>query len=171
MRPADHDRHAATPELPGERVGVKRGGRRGGDPHEIRRHGRSRTGSTISSVCVTIVLARRERRDQRHRELRKLNQAPPRSRRDSGDSAVIRWIRIGSGAGRVSAEMRLPQRALRNARSNPGSARTTVSRSTVSEMRMWPGMPKPEPGTVSTPSSASSRTKATSSSIGVRGNT
>src|SRR5262249_39175463 len=63
------------------------------------------------------------------------------------------------------------QRALRNARSKPGSARTTVSRSTVSEIRMWPGMPKPEPGTVSTPSSASRRTKATSSSIGVRGNT
>src|SRR4029453_14223681 len=64
-----------------------------------------------------------------------------------------------------------PPRALRNARSKPGSARTTVSRSTVSEVRMWPGMPKPEPGTVSTPSSASKRTKATSSSIGVRGNT
>ena len=64
-----------------------------------------------------------------------------------------------------------PQRALRNARSKPGSARTTVSRSTVREMRMWPGMPNPEPGTVSTPSSASRRTKATSSAMGVRGNT
>src|SRR6202008_4140528 len=61
--------------------------------------------------------------------------------------------------------------ALRNARSKPGSARTMVSRSTVSEMRMWPGMPKPEPGTVRTPSSASDRTKATSSSMGVCGNT
>src|SRR5262245_13707362 len=64
-----------------------------------------------------------------------------------------------------------PPRAFWNARSKPGSERTTVSRSTVSEMRMWPGMPKPEPGTVSTPSSASRRTNATSSSIGVRGNT
>src|SRR5262249_8775317 len=64
-----------------------------------------------------------------------------------------------------------PPRAFWNARSKPGSARTTVSRSTVSEMRMWPSMPKPEPGTVSTPSSASRRTNATSSSIGVRGNT
>src|SRR5207247_9056274 len=43
-------------------------------------------------------------------------------------------------------------RALRNARSKPGSARTTVSRSTGREMRMWPGMPTPGPGTVSTPS-------------------
>src|SRR5262249_26709506 len=61
--------------------------------------------------------------------------------------------------------------AFRNARSKPGSARTIVSRSTVSQMRMWPGTPKPEPGTVRTPSSASRRTNATSSSIGVRGNT
>ena len=60
----------------------------------------------------------------------------------------------------------LPPRALRSVR-----AGGRVSRSTVSEMRMWPGMPKPEPGTVSMPSSASMRTKATSSSMGVRGNT
>src|SRR5262249_56355204 len=81
------------------------------------------------------------------------------------------------GVGRLDRGLALavrhqrPPRAFWNARSKPGSARTTVSRSTVSEMRMWPAMPKPEPGTVSTPSSASRRTNATSSSIGVRGNT
>src|SRR5439155_19638946 len=62
-------------------------------------------------------------------------------------------------------------RAFRKARSKPGSARATVSRLTVSEMRMWPGIPKAEAATVSSPSSASRRTNDTSSSIGVRGNT
>ena len=80
-------------------------------------------------------------------------------------------ILASSMINRTNSRPDLGQRALRNARSKPGSARTTVSRSTVSEMRMWPGMPNPEPGTVSTPSSASSRTNATSSGIGVRGNT
>src|SRR6267142_1246859 len=76
--------------------------------------------------------------------------------------------RLGRRPRRADAQA-APPRAFRNARSKPGSARTTVSRSTVSEMRMCPGMPKPEPGTVSTPSSARRRTKATSSAIGVRG--
>ena len=35
---ADHHGHAATAEFPSEAVGVKSGRRRGGDPHEIRRH-------------------------------------------------------------------------------------------------------------------------------------
>ncbi len=54
-----------------------------------------------------------------------------------------------------------------SALANPGSERTTVSRETVRDSRMYPPRPKPVPGTASTPSDCSSRTKAMSSGTGV----
>src|SRR5207244_12127541 len=74
---------------------------------------------------------------------------------DSGDQAdrvqrVDHVRQLDEGGARLGHHA--VWRAFWNARSKPGRARTTVSRSTVSEIRMCPGMPKPEPGTVSTPS-------------------
>jgi hypothetical protein len=88
VRSADHHRHAAAAELAGECVGVKRGRRRRGDPHQVRR--RVEVDRIDDLVGVrNAVLGRRERRHQRHGELRKLNEAgsakTPRLRRFSGD--------------------------------------------------------------------------------------
>jgi hypothetical protein len=50
----------------------------------------NRTGINDLVGVSHVVLCRRERRDQRHRELWKLDKRPRRRRRDSEDSAVIR---------------------------------------------------------------------------------
>ena len=88
VRSADDDGHAAAAEFPGKTIGVKSGRRRGCDPHEVRRHVEPHRLDDLVRVR-NRVLGRRERRDQRHRELRELDQAAvaeaPRLRRLGGD--------------------------------------------------------------------------------------
>ena len=76
MRSADHHRHAAAAELAGESVGVKGGRRRRGDPHEVRRHIEPDRFDDFVGMRNRVV-AWRERSDQRHGQLWKLNQAGP----------------------------------------------------------------------------------------------
>ncbi len=85
---ADHHGHAATTELAREAVGVESRGRRGGDRHEVRRHVEPHRLDDFVRVR-NRVLGRRQRRDQRHGELRELDQTATakasRLRRLGGD--------------------------------------------------------------------------------------
>jgi hypothetical protein len=84
MNTADHGADAATAELAGQVVSVRSGRRRRGNRHQIGRHVESHRLDDFVDVR-DLVLGRRERRDERHRELGKLNQTTaaktPRLRR------------------------------------------------------------------------------------------
>jgi hypothetical protein len=88
VRPADHDRDTPAPERVGHLVGMQRRGRGRGDPDQVGRAVEVEALDDLVGV-VDVVLARGQGRDQRHRELRELNQARPaqatRLRRLGGD--------------------------------------------------------------------------------------
>ena len=89
MRSANDNRHAAAAKFPGEAIGVKSGRGWGRDPDEVGRDVESHRLHDFIGVRNKM-LRWRERGDQWHRQLRKLDQAaipqPPRLRR----LAVIR---------------------------------------------------------------------------------
>src|SRR5262249_52956052 len=71
---ADHNGHGAATEFPGETVSVKCGRCCGGNPYQVRRYFKPHR--FRDSVRVPDhVFSRRERRDERHGELRELDQA------------------------------------------------------------------------------------------------
>jgi hypothetical protein len=71
---AEDDRHAAAPEFAGEAVGVPGRGGRGGDADQIDRRVEADTVDDFVRVRDGV-LPRREGRDERHGELRELDQA------------------------------------------------------------------------------------------------
>jgi len=97
VRSAEHDGHAAAAKLPGEVVGVQ-GGRRGrGDPHQVGRRVEPHQLDDLVRM-PDVVLTRRERRDQRHRELGELDQPGatqvPRRGRFGGDQVDVHAVPV-----------------------------------------------------------------------------
>ncbi len=111
---ADHDGHPPAPEHVGDRVGVRRRRRGRGDPDQVRRAIEIEPLDDLVGV-VDVVLRRGQGRDQRHRELRELDQARPaqsaRLRRFRGDQ-VDPHVRSRRRRGRAGASsVRTPRPA------------------------------------------------------------
>src|SRR6476659_8118506 len=95
MGSANDDRDAATAELPSKGVGVKGGRCRGRNRHEVCWCVEPDLLDDLVSV-EDGMFGGRQRREQWHRQLRELDQAAAAKPSDSGDSAVIKWIRTSS---------------------------------------------------------------------------